>query len=54
MNFDIRSGRTNKQKLKLIKTLISGVEKFFFIKKNTNMSPLQIMKAKILIFMKNH
>tara|TARA_B100000963_G_scaffold293472_1_gene263898 strand:- start:3763 stop:4155 length:393 start_codon:yes stop_codon:yes gene_type:complete len=34
MNLDIRAGRTNKQKLKLIKTLISGVEKFFFIKKN--------------------
>ena len=33
MNLDIRSGRTDKQKLKLIKTLISGVEKFFFIKK---------------------
>ncbi|MAJ58282.1 MAG: tautomerase [Candidatus Pelagibacter sp.] len=33
MNLDIRAGRTNKQKLKLIKTLISGVEKFFFIKK---------------------
>ena len=54
MNLDIRSGRTDKQKLKLIKTLISGVEKFFFIKKNTNMSPLQIMKAKNLFFMKNH
>ena len=33
MNLDIRSGRTDKQKLKLIKTLISGVEKFFLIKK---------------------
>ena len=33
MNLDIRTGRTNKQKLKLIKTLISGVEKFFLIKK---------------------
>ena len=33
MNLDIRAGRTKKQKLKLIKTLISGVEKFFFIKK---------------------
>ena len=33
MNLDIRAGRTNKQKLKLVKTLISGVEKFFLIKK---------------------
>ena len=33
MNLDIRAGRTDKQKIKLIKTLISGVEKFFFIKK---------------------
>ena len=33
MNLDIRAGRTKKQKLKLIKTLISGVEKFFSIKK---------------------
>ena len=33
MNLDVRSGRTDKQKLKLIKTLISGIEKFFFIKK---------------------
>ena len=29
MNLDIRAGRTDKQKIKLIKTLISGVEKFF-------------------------
>ena len=33
MNLDIRTGRTNEQKIKLIKTLISGVEKFFYIKK---------------------
>ena len=33
MNLDIRTGRTNEQKIKLIKTLISGVEKFFHIKK---------------------
>ncbi len=34
MNLDVRTGRTDKQKLRLIKTLISGVEKFFNIKKN--------------------
>ena len=33
MNLDIRAGRTDKQKIKLIKTLISGVENFFLIKK---------------------
>ena len=33
MNLDIRTGRTNEQKIKLIKTFISGVEKFFHIKK---------------------
>ncbi len=33
MNLDIRDGRTNKQKLKLVKALISGVEKFFNVKK---------------------
>ena len=33
MNLDIRTGRTNEQKIKLIKTLISGVEKFLHIKK---------------------
>ena len=33
MNLDIRAGRNDKQKIYLIKTLISGVEKFFFIKK---------------------
>ena len=45
MNLDIRTGRTNEQKIKLIKTLISGVEKFFYIKKKINMSQLQIMEA---------
>ena len=34
MNFDIRSGRTKKQKIELVKKLISGVEKFFQIKKS--------------------
>ena len=34
MNLDIRAGRTDKQKIKLIKTLISGVENFFLIKKS--------------------
>ena len=33
MNLDIRAGRTDKQKIKLIKTLISGVEDLFLIKK---------------------
>ena len=33
MNLDIRAGRTEKQKIKLIKTLISGVENIFYIKK---------------------
>ena len=34
MNLDIRLGRTEKQKLKLVKTFILGVEKFFEINKN--------------------
>jgi phenylpyruvate tautomerase PptA (4-oxalocrotonate tautomerase family) len=34
MNFDIRLGRTEKQKLKLVKTFIVGIEKFFGVKKN--------------------
>jgi|TARA_B100000287_G_C20630600_1_gene779659 phenylpyruvate tautomerase PptA (4-oxalocrotonate tautomerase family) len=33
MNLDIRSGRTKDQKIKLVKSFISGVEKFFGIKK---------------------
>ena len=38
MNLDIRSGRTEKQKLKLVKTFILGVERFFEInKKKINM-----------------
>ena len=37
MNFDIRSGRTKKQKIELVKKLISGVEKFFQIKNQINM-----------------
>tara|TARA_Y100001958_G_scaffold34250_1_gene22322 strand:+ start:190 stop:516 length:327 start_codon:yes stop_codon:yes gene_type:complete len=45
MNLDIRTGRTNEQKIKLIKTFISGVEKFFHIKKKINMSQLQIMEV---------
>ena len=36
MNLDIRAGRTDKQKIKLIKTLISGVEDLFLIKKKTS------------------
>ena len=35
MNLDIRAGRTDKQKIKLIKTLISGVEDLFLIKKTS-------------------
>lgn len=34
MNLDIRLGRTENQKLELVKTLILGVEKFFEINKN--------------------
>ena len=34
MNLDIRLGRTEKQKLELVKTFILGVEKFFKISKN--------------------
>ena len=34
MNLDIRLGRTEKQKLELVKTFILGVEKFFEINKN--------------------
>ena len=33
MNLDIRSGRTEKQKIELAKTFMCGVEKFFEIKK---------------------
>ena len=33
MNFDIRSGRTSEQQLKLIKTLIIGVQETFGIRK---------------------
>ena len=34
MNLDIRLGRTEKQKLELVKTFIVGVEKFFGVNKN--------------------
>lgn len=34
MNLDIRSGRSDKQKLELVKTFILGVEKFFEVDKN--------------------
>ena len=34
MNLDIRLGRTEKQKLELVKSFIVGVEKFFGINKN--------------------
>ena len=34
MNLDIRTGRTEKQKIELVKKFISGVEKFFKIKKS--------------------
>ncbi len=34
MNLDIRLGRTEKQKLELVKTFIIGVEKFFGVNKN--------------------
>ena len=34
MNLDIRLGRTEKQKLELVKTFIVGVEKFFCVNKN--------------------
>ena len=37
MNLDIRVGRTEKQKNKVNKTLIAGVENIFYIKKNINM-----------------
>ena len=34
MNLDIRLGRTEKQKIELVKTFIFGVEKFFGVNKN--------------------
>ena len=34
MNLDIRLGRTERQKLELVKAFILGVEKFFRINKN--------------------
>ncbi len=34
MNLDIRLGRTEKQKLELVKTFIIGVEKFFGVNKS--------------------
>lgn len=34
MNLDIRLGRTEKQKIELVKTFIVGVEKFFGVNKN--------------------
>ena len=34
MNLDIRLGRNEKQKLKLVKTFIIGVEKYFGVNKN--------------------
>ncbi len=34
MNLDIRSGRSNKQKIKLVKTFMHGVEKILRINKN--------------------
>ena len=33
MNLDIRFGRSKEQKIELIKTFVTGVEKFFNIKK---------------------
>ena len=34
MNLDIRSGRSKKQKIELVKTFMHGVEKFLKINKN--------------------